>query len=343
SGGVDSSVAAALLAEQGYDVIGMTMRVASGEGRESSQKACCTLDAAEDARRVAHRLGISHYVVNYLDRFEREVIDDFVDEYLAGRTPNPCARCNQRVKFGALFEKAAAIGADYIATGHYVRCEPRNGRHTLRRAVYRPKDQSYSLAGLRQDQLARALFPLGGLTKEETREKARAFGLVTANKPESQEICFVPDNNYRNFLAQRVGSGEPGPILSVRGEVLGRHAGLMNYTVGQRKGLRIAAAAPQYVLQIDLSRNALVVGPQDEAFSESLAAADVIWGALSPQTEPFDCLVQIRYQHAAVPATVYPNGTSFTALFHTPQRAVTPGQWAVLYDDDYVLAGGIIR
>ena len=342
SGGVDSSVAAALLVQQGYEVVGMTMRVASGEGRESSSKACCTLDAAEDARRVAQKLGIPHYVLNYVQRFEREVISDFVSEYMAGRTPNPCSRCNQRVKFGALYEKALAIEADAIATGHYVRLEQRNGRHALRRAVHLAKDQSYTLSGLSQEQLCRAVFPLGELTKEATRAIARDLGLVTADKPESQEICFVPDDNYRNFLAKRTAPTKPGPIVSASGEVLGEHTGLVNYTVGQRKGLGIAASRPLYVVKLDMARNALVVGHQDEANCQALTAGQVNWCALPPQTEPFDCEVQIRYKSQPMPCTVYPSESAFDARFHEPQRAVTPGQWAVLYEGDYVLAAGII-
>ncbi|MCC6488580.1 MAG: tRNA 2-thiouridine(34) synthase MnmA [Candidatus Hydrogenedentes bacterium] len=342
SGGVDSSVAAALLVRQGYEVVGMTMRVASGEGRESSSKACCTLDAAEDARRVAQKLDIPHYVLNYIQRFEQEVISDFISEYLAGRTPNPCSRCNQRVKFGARYEKALAIEADAIATGHYVRLEPRNGRHALRRAVHLAKDQSYTLSGLSQEQLGRAAFPLGELTKEATRDIARDLGLVTADKPESQEICFVPDDNYRNFLAKRTVPAKPGPIVSMSGEVLGEHTGLVNYTVGQRKGLGIAAPKPLYVVRLDMARNTLVVAHEDEANCHALTAGQVNWCALPPQTEPFDCEVQIRYKSRPIPCTVYPSNAGFEARFHEPQRAVTPGQWAVLYEDDYVLAAGII-
>lgn len=342
SGGVDSSVAAALLVQQGYEVVGMTMRVASGEGRESSSKACCTLDAAEDARRVAQKLGIPHYVLNYIQRFEREVISDFISEYLAGRTPNPCSRCNQRVKFGALYEKALAIEADAIATGHYVRMEQRNGRSALRRAVHLAKDQSYTLSGLSQEQLGRAVFPLGELTKDATRDIARDLGLVTADKPESQEICFVPDDNYRNFLATRTAPATPGPIVSTSGDVLGEHTGLVHYTVGQRKGLGIAAPKPLYVVKLDIARNTLVVGYEDEANCQALTAGQVNWCALPPQTEPFGCEVQIRYKSRPIPCTVYPSESGFEARFHEPQRAVTPGQWAVLYEDDYVLAAGII-
>ncbi len=342
SGGVDSSVAAALLVEQDYDVVAMTMRVASGEGREHSDKACCTLDAAHDAKRVADKLAIPHYTINYLERFEREVINDFTSEYLAGRTPNPCSRCNQRVKFGALYEKAIAIGADRIATGHYVRRTDRDGRVALRRGVDAHKDQSYTLAGLAQDQLRRALFPVGELTKAETREYAQRLELATWDKPESQEICFVPNDNYRDFLSGRVGSPKKGPIVSASGEVLGEHHGLMFYTVGQRRGLGIAAPEPLYVLRLDMANNSLIVGPRAESYCANMIVGELSWSGIDEQMEPFECRVQIRAHHAPVPCTVTPNGESAYVEFHNPVDGVSPGQWGVFYDGDEVLAGGII-
>jgi tRNA-specific 2-thiouridylase len=345
SGGVDSSVAAALLVEQGFDCVGMTMRVASGEGREHSDKACCTVEAAGDARRVADRLGIAHYTVNYVERFEREVIEDFAAEYAAGRTPNPCARCNQRVKFGALYEKCVALGADFIATGHYARKVERDGRVGLRRAVYRAKDQSYNLAGLGQAQLGRALFPLGEMTKEEARAIARDRKLVTWDKPESQEICFVPQDDYRAFLDARVGSGKPGPIVNTQGEVVGEHSGLTHYTVGQRKGLGIAAPRPYFVLKLDMANNVLFVGHEEETGDAHLMADEVVWGAMASQPEPFACTVQIRYRHEPVPATVTASadGATLDIALERPERGITPGQWAVCYDGDVVLAAGLIR
>ncbi len=344
SGGVDSSVAAALLVEQGYDVIGVTMRVVPDDAATSVFQPCCSLAGAQDARKVAESLGIPHEVAYYVDCFEREVIGDFIREYQAGHTPNPCVRCNQWIKFGALFERADALGAEYVATGHHVRLVQRRGRLALRRAVHRPKDQSYVLACLTQDQLARALFPLGNMAKDRTRERARDLGLTTADKPESQEICFIPDDDYRGFLAERLGTLEPGPILSTQGEVLGRHQGLACYTVGQRKGLGIAAPRPYYVLRLDVAQNALIVGPEEATYSQVLSADQVNWCAMPPQTDPFECWAKIRYRHGPAPATVVPTENGLEIRFHKPQQSVTPGQWAVLYDDeDYVLAAGVIE
>ncbi len=333
SGGVDSSVAAALLLEQGYDVIGMTMHVTAASA-----------DAAADARRVADGLGIPHYVASYEDRFQRDVIRDFIAEYLAGRTPNPCFRCNRKVKFGALLQEAMAHGADCFATGHYVRTVERNGRVAVRRGRYLAKDQSYALAGLRQDQLRRIRFPLGEYTKEEVREKARSLGLLTAGKAESQEICFVPDDDYRRFILERTGPGEPGPIVNRAGEVLGQHKGLMHYTVGQRKGLGIAAPRPLYVLELDAARNAVVVGYAEETYFQKLITSEVIWGALENPGRSFPCYAQIRYNHNPAPAMAQITEEGLEVVFGKPERAVAPGQWAVLYDEEgVVLAAGLIE
>lgn len=343
SGGVDSSVIAALLMEEGRELVGVTMRVVPEMPKKSVFEPCCSVEGAKDARAVAERLGFPHYTVNYLDEFEDEVVGNFVSEYRQGRTPNPCVRCNLYLKFGILLDKARELGADRVATGHYVRLQRRGGRYAIQRAVYRPKDQSYVLAGLSQEQLARALFPLGELTKEQTRERARALGLKTADKAESQEICFIPDNDYRGFLERRVGPSRPGPILNAQGETLGEHTGLANYTVGQRKGLGLTAPRPLYVLRLDVEGNALVVGYEEKTCSPSLVATGIVWGALPAQSAPFACKAQIRYLHEAVAAMAIPCGDTLEVRFETPQRSVTPGQWVVLYDEeDCVISAGLI-
>ena len=343
SGGVDSSVAAALLREQGYDIAGVTLRLTPEPVGKSVFEPCCSSEAVEDARRAAQQLGIPHHVLHVIDRFEREVIDDFVRQYLAGRTPNPCVRCNLAIKFGHLLEVAGELGADLVATGHYVRRVVREGRIALRKAVDPAKDQCYVLAGLSQTQLERALFPLGEFTKAETRERARTLNLPTANKPESQEICFVPDDDYRRFLAERVGPPTPGPIVSTRGEVLGEHHGLIRYTVGQRKGLGIAASRPYYVVRLDVAGNTVVVGHEEETYCSSLTAREINWCSVPPRTAPFACLAQIRYRHRPVSAIGVPAQDALRVEFKTAERAATPGQWVVLFDDaGYALAAGVI-
>jgi len=338
SGGVDSSVAAALLKDAGHEVIGVTMRLfpacdGAAEPREQ---------AIEDARRAAARLSIPHHVAELAGLFQRQVLDYFLDEYRRARTPNPCVRCNQRIKFGALLDQARALGGEFLATGHYVRRAAREGRYAVCRAACREKDQSYVLSGLSQEQLARVVFPLGDLTKDETRTIARSLGLDLADKSDSQDICFLEGGDYRGYLARQGASGGPGPIVSASGEVLGTHAGLANYTVGQRKGLGIAAPRPYYVLRLLPERNTVVVGFHEETFAKGLTASGVVWSGMPPQTAPFECHIQIRYRHEAVSCTVTPAPGRFSAVFHAPQRAVTPGQWAVLYRGDMVLAAGTI-
>ena len=345
SGGVDSCVSAALLAQQGYDVVGITMRVVSDENelKRSLFQPCCSVEMAKDAKEVADKFGFPHYTLNYVPEFEKHVIQDFQDEYLAGRTPNPCVRCNQRLKFGTLYKKAIELDAEYIATGHYVRLARMNGRVAVQRAVYQPKDQSYVMAGLAQRQLERSIFPLGDLTKEQTRAIARDLGLKAADTPESQDICFIPDNDYVGFLSRRIGPPPPGPIVSTTGEPLGRHKGLVGYTIGQRKGLGVAAPRPLYVVRIDIDTNTLVVGFEEDTLCDTFTSGQVVWGGLAPQTEPFDTRVQIRYRHTPLPCTVTPGDNTFHIRFHEPQKAVTPGQWSVFYDDeDRVLAAGVI-
>ncbi|MBW2394735.1 MAG: tRNA 2-thiouridine(34) synthase MnmA, partial [Deltaproteobacteria bacterium] len=306
SGGVDSSVAAALLVEEGHEVIGVTMHLAGSESR------CCSLDDADDARRVADKLGIRFYVANFKDRFREEVILPFADAYLAGRTPIPCVTCNRRFKFHHLMERAQALGADAVATGHYARVEtdPDTGAPRLLRGVDPAKDQSYFLFDLAPEQLARIRFPLGALHKEEVRQKARAMGLATAEKPESQEICFVPDDDYARVVEElRPGSlpGE-GEIVDAKGNVLGRHAGIHHFTVGQRKGLGVTAPEPRYVQALDAENNRVVVGPVEELGSSGARVSGVSWtrGEPPPQGQLAD--VKIRYRHEPAAAKLMPLG-----------------------------------
>lgn len=344
SGGVDSCVTAALLAEQGHDVVGITMRVVAEEAHQSVFQPCCSAEMAKDARQVADLFGFPHYTLNLVEQFDKQVIDDFAGEYLNGRTPNPCVRCNQRLKFGTLHKKAVELGAAKIATGHYVRLAQVDDRLAVQRAIHRPKDQSYVMAGLSQKQLGMGLFPLGGMTKEETRAKARELGLRAAETPESQDICFVPDNDYKGFLRRRIGNMPEGQILSTSGEVLGEHTGLLGYTIGQRKGLGIAAERPLYVIRIDTETNAVIVGFEEETYTTRFWANELTWGGYDQREEPFGAFVQIRYNHTPVPCTVHPQGRELEIEFTTPERSVAPGQWAVVYDDqERVLVCGNIR
>jgi len=343
SGGVDSCTAAAMLAERGHDVVGITMRVVAEEEHRGVFQPCCSAEMAKDARQVAEMFGFPHYTLNLVENFDRQVVGDFTGEYLEGRTPNPCVRCNQRLKFGTLYKKAMELGAEYIATGHYVRLGKVGDRWAVRRAVDGEKDQSYVMAGLSQGQLAKGLFPLGAMTKAETRAKARDLGLAAAETPESQDICFIPDNDYKGFLRRRVGSMRPGPIVTTQGEELGEHTGLMDYTVGQRRGLGIAAERPLYVVRLDVERNAVVVGFEEETYCTSFVANQVVWGGLARTDTPFEGWVQIRYHHTPAPCTVRHRNGELDIVLHDPQRSVTPGQWAVVYDDTgCVLATGNI-
>ena len=349
SGGVDSSVAAARLKEAGYQVIGVTMQIWPPDKPPGESKfgGCCGIDAAADAGKVAYRLGIPHYVMDFRDIFARKVIADFCQEYRQGRTPNPCIRCNQHIKFDALRDKARGLGADFIATGHYARIEKdkATGTYLLKKGVDRYKDQSYFLYPLTQEQLSHTLFPLGNLTKKKVREIAREMTLPVAAKSESQEICFIPDNDYPEFLKAFVPrAARPGAILDEQGNILGRHQGILSYTTGQRRRLGISAREPLYVIAIEPARNAIVVGPREKAFGSELTAAGLNWIAISRPTGPVTVEARIRYRHREAEATVTPldEGRVYVK-FNEPQMAITPGQAIVFYDGDVVLGGGTIE
>jgi tRNA-specific 2-thiouridylase len=351
SGGVDSSVTAALLKGEGHEVIGVTLNVwpEAAPDEATRSKACCGLSAVEDARRVADTLGIPYYVLNFRDLFREYVIADFVREYTRGRTPNPCVRCNQHVKFRPVLQRAAALGAAYVATGHYVRRDrdPATGRYRLRKARDLSKDQSYVLFPMRQEELARTLFPLGDLTKTETRRLAEELGLPVAGKPESMEICFVPDNKYGRYVAaQAPPAAQPGPILDTQGRYLGQHPGIIHFTVGQRKGLGLTSPDPLYVVDIEPERNALVVGSDADLRCADLLADGLNLVALPRLDGPVRCRARIRYRMEEAPATLEPapeHGPDAVRLrFDSPQRAVTPGQAVVFYEGDVVLGGATI-
>ena len=358
SGGVDSSTVAAMLHAQGHTVVGLTLqlwnqrRLAGREGMpESVQGRCCSIDDVYDARRVAEHLGIPYYLVNAQARFEDEVVRPFVSEYLAGRTPIPCTLCNNHLKFDQLLATARQIGAGKIATGHYARnhFDPARQRWILSRPSDRSKDQTYFLFGLTQEQLAHTMFPLGRMTKPEVREVARRHGLALAEKPDSQEICFIPGGDYKQFLTaylEEQGREMPetaGELVTPAGEVLGRHEGISNFTVGQRKGLKIASPNPLYVLQIDPASHRVTVGADAELATRTLRANRVNWVSIPALTAPMRVKIKIRHRHEPAWATLEPvaNG-EVSALFDEPQRAVTPGQSAVFYDGDEVVGGGWI-
>ncbi len=349
SGGVDSSVAAALLLEQGFEVIGVTMQIWPSDLPYDAQTegGCCSLGAVEDARSVAQKLGIPYYVVNFQAPFREKVIDYFIEEYIAGRTPNPCVVCNHELKFSNLLDKAKAMDGDYVATGHYVRRErdSQTGRWLLKKACDPTKDQSYVLYGLTQKQLEFSLFPLGDYSKSEIRRKAAELDLRVADKPDSQEICFVPDQDYRRFIDEyRPGSAQPGKIVDQYGKVLGEHSGIINFTVGQRKGLGIAASVPLYVTEIRPETREVVVGGKEEVFSERLVASDLNWIVFDDLTREMPVEAKIRYSAKPARAIVAPMASGQVEVrFQAPQRAVTPGQSVVFYDDDLVLGGGVIQ
>lgn len=347
SGGVDSSVAAYLLKEQGYDVIGVTMQIWQEEEPADLEQdgGCCGLSAVEDARRVAMQLDVPYYVMNFRKEFQENVIDYFVKEYREGRTPNPCIACNRYVKWESLLQKSLAIGADYIATGHYAKIKKlENGRYTLLRSDAEGKDQTYALYNLTQEQLAHTIFPLGEYNKTQIRELAENAQLQVAHKPDSQEICFVPDKDYAGFIEQETGEKEQaGNFVSTSGEVLGQHKGIGHYTIGQRKGLGIAFGEPMFVVEIRPQSNEVVLGKGDEVFTNHLTANMVNYMAVDHFEVGQEVIAKIRYNDRGAKAKIAAVGEDFFELeFPEPVRAVTPGQAVVLYDDEYVLGGGTI-
>ncbi|HAA34202.1 MAG TPA: tRNA 2-thiouridine(34) synthase MnmA [Firmicutes bacterium] len=361
SGGVDSSVAALLLKEAGFQPVGVTLRLwvdPDAEERASDEgRGCCSLQDISDARRVADILEIPFYVLNMKEAFNDKVVSYFVREYLEGRTPNPCIACNRYIKFSLLLQKARAMGIGFLATGHYARIvyDSEKDVYRLFRGLDSNKDQSYMLYTMNQEQLSSVLFPLGGYTKEEARELAGERGLQVAEKRDSQEICFIPDNDYRSFLEREQAGFSPGDILSTSGKKLGRHRGLPFYTIGQRKGLGLVSPRPLYVVEIDRRNNVLIVGEEEETYSQGLEAEDLSFVSGRAPLEPQEVMIKIRYRSPLVPATLYPPKTSpqkgeggLTAasrvrvVFDRKQKAVTPGQSVVFYRGDEVLGGGII-
>ncbi len=343
SGGVDSAVAAGVLLRRGYDVVGVTMRLWTQDDPLASryQRRCCPVEDLADARAAADALSIPHYVVNMEREFSARVVDYFVDEYQRGRTPNPCLPCNEHVKFRALLDRAGALEADYLATGHYARIDERDGARRLLQAADGEKDQSYVLYMLGQEELRRVLFPIGGLQKREVRDLAREFGLPVAAKPESADICFLPTEDYRDFIAQRVPQAG-GEILDSDGSVVGRHRGVAGFTIGQRRGLGVALGERRFVTGIDPERNVVTIGPEEELLADELVAEDVRWVAGAPPGDEFEAEVKIRYRSPGRPAVVRSSPGSLEVRFRRPERAVTPGQAAVVYRGDEVLGGGII-
>lgn len=348
SGGVDSSVAAWLLKEQGYEVIGVTMQIWQDEEETVQEEngGCCGLSAVEDARRVAAMLDIPYYVMNFKSEFKKYVMDYFVDEYLHGRTPNPCIACNRYVKWESLLKRSMDIGADYIATGHYARiARLKGGRYALRKSATAAKDQTYALYNLTQEQLAHTLMPVGDYTKEEIRAMAEKIGLRTANKPDSQEICFIPDHDYAGFIAREAGDKVPpaGNFVSSDGRVLGQHKGITHYTIGQRKGLGIALGAPVFVTEIRPETNEVVLGSNEEVFGTTVYADRLNFMSIPDLEGELEVTAKIRYNHGGAPCTIRKTGDdSVICQFHEPVRAITPGQAVVFYEEDTVVGGGTI-
>ncbi len=348
SGGVDSSVAAALLKKQGYEVIGVTMQIWQDEEQEVLEQngGCCGLSAVEDARRVAQTLDIPYYVLNFKKEFRDFVVTPFVKEYLRGRTPNPCILCNRYVKWQALLKRSIELGADYIATGHYARITRlSNGRYVIQNSVTTQKDQTYALYNLTQDQLSHTLMPVGAYTKDEIRELAKKFALPVALKPDSQDICFVPDHDYAAVVEKQAEEKIPpaGNFVDKDGKIIGIHKGIIHYTIGQRKGLNLSMGHPVFVTAIRPETNEVVIGEGDEVFTESLVCEDLNFMAIEDIEEPIEVIAKIRYSHAGSPCVIKKRfDGKIQCTFREPVRAVTPGQAVVFYQNDYVLGGGTI-
>ena len=346
SGGVDSSVAALLLHRAGWDVVGVTLKLYSLDETElpDDHQGCCTLDDVEDARAICRRLGIPHYVLNMEREFHDQVMDYFVAEYRRGRTPHPCIACNDKIKFNQLMARADALGAEYVATGHYARVERARGGAILRKGADHGKDQSYVLFGMTQAQLARTLLPVGGYRKEEIRQLALDAGLITADKPDSQDICFIPLGDYREFLRQRA-SGVPGEIVELDGAVVGTHQGIEYFTVGQRRGLGLphTPGEPRYVVRLEADSNRVVVGPESALYVGETWVSGVNYVSGEALVEGTPVSVKIRYKSYEAAATLHPRPGGVLVRFREPQRAVTPGQAAVFYDGDTLLGGGTIE
>lgn len=340
SGGVDSSLAAALLKEAGYEVIGITMQIWPSE--KQAFGGCCGLEAIEDAKKVSYKLGIPHYVMNLRDIFAQRVITDFCQEYSLGRTPNPCIRCNQYIKFDVLLQRIKELEADFLATGHYARIDHSSDGYRLLKAIDLSKDQSYFLYTLGQDELKHLLFPLGNLYKVEVRKQAAKLGLPTANRRDSQDVCFITDKDYRSFVAQHI-PPQPGDIIDTGGKVIGKHNGLARYTVGQKQGLGLTSNKRLYVLKLDTTGNRLVVGTEGQLLSNTLSAGKLSWVSGKAPREPIRVTAKIRYKSPEAAAELNLNGETAEVKFHQPQRAIAPGQAVVFYQGEEVLGGGIIE
>lgn len=348
SGGVDSSVAAWLLKKQGYDVIGVTMQIWQDEEGQAQEEngGCCGLSAVEDARRVAESIGIPYYVMNFKNEFKENVMDYFVQEYVAGRTPNPCIACNRYVKWESLLKRSMDIGAEYIATGHYARIEKLpGGRYALKKSATAAKDQTYALYNLTQYQLSHTLMPVGEYTKDEIRDMANEIGLMVANKPDSQEICFIPDNDYAKFVEENTDCCLlEGNFVDRDGHILGRHKGITHYTVGQRKGLNLALGRPVFVVGIRPETNEVIIGENEDVFSDTLTCNRLNWMSIEGLSgKELRVSAKIRYSHKGAPCVIREKGPDLVeCVFDAPQRAITPGQAVVFYDGNYVVGGGTI-